>query len=64
MKLRRSPTLEIGEKIKELAYYSDECISKRDSLRMSIPNILHDYVPICEDDQKNILHSLPTCHSQ
>ena len=49
---------DIGEKIKELASYSDECISKRDSLRMSIPNILHDDVPIGEDDQKNILHSL------
>ena len=49
---------DIGEKIKELASYSDECITKRDSLRMRIPNILHDDVPIGENDQKNTLHSL------
>lgn len=49
---------DIGDKIKQLASYSDECISKRDSLRMRIPNILHDDVPIGEDDQKNTLHSL------
>ncbi len=48
---------DIGDKIKQLASYSDECISKRDSLRMRIPNILHDDVPIGEDDQKNTLHS-------
>jgi len=49
---------DIGEEIKRLASYSDECISKRDSLRMRIPNILHDDVPIGEDDQKNTLNSL------
>tara|TARA_B100000003_G_scaffold169432_1_gene156451 strand:+ start:2040 stop:3320 length:1281 start_codon:yes stop_codon:yes gene_type:complete len=49
---------DIGDEIKRLASYSDECISKRDSLRMRIPNILHDDVPIGEDDQKNTLNSL------
>ena len=49
---------DIGQKIDQLASYSDECISKRDSLRMRIPNILHKDVPVGEDDQKNTLHSL------
>ena len=49
---------DIGAKIDELSLYSDECLSKRDSLRMGIPNILHDDVPVGEDDQKNTLLSL------
>ncbi len=49
---------DIGAKIDELATFSDECLSRRDELRMSIPNILHDEVPVGEDDQKNTLRSL------
>ncbi|MEC9457882.1 MAG: serine--tRNA ligase [Candidatus Thermoplasmatota archaeon] len=53
-----SEVADIGAKIDELAAFSDECLLKRDSLRMGIPNILHEDVPVGEDDQKNTLHSL------
>ena len=49
---------DIGARIDELAELSDDCLVRRDSLRMSIPNILHADVPIGEDDQKNTLHSM------
>ena len=49
---------DIGAKIDELSNLSDEYLAKRDALRMSIPNILHEEVPIGEDDQKNTLHSM------
>ncbi len=49
---------DIGAKIDELSNLSDEYLAKRDTLRMSIPNILHEEVPIGEDDQKNTLHSM------
>ena len=49
---------DIGARIDELAELSDDCLTRRDSLRMSIPNILHADVPIGEDDQKNTLHSM------
>ena len=49
---------DIGARIDELAELSDDCLTRRDSLRMSIPNILHVDVPIGEDDQKNTLHSM------
>ena len=48
----------IGSQIDELTAHSEECLATRDSLRMSIPNILHEEVPVGEDDQKNTLHSL------
>ena len=49
---------DIGARIDELAELSDDCLTRRDSLRMSIPNILHADVPIGEDDQKNTLQSM------
>ena len=49
---------DIGARIDQLAELSDDCLVRRDSLRMSIPNILHVDVPIGEDDQKNTLHSM------
>ena len=48
----------IGSKIDELAILADSYLQERDSLRMKIPNILHESVPVGEDDQKNTLHSL------
>jgi seryl-tRNA synthetase len=48
----------IGSEIDELGLLADECLSRRDAIRMKIPNILHQSVPIGEDDQKNTLHSL------
>ena len=49
---------DLGNKISDLGAYADECLKKRDSLRMKVPNILHPDVPVGEDDQKNTLHSL------
>ena len=49
---------DIGARIDELSELSDDYLAKRDALRMSIPNILHEEVPIGEDDQKNTLHSM------
>jgi len=48
---------DLGSKIDELSAYSEDCLNQRDSLRMKIPNILHEDVPVGEDDQKNTLHS-------
>ena len=48
----------IGEQIEDLSDIADDLLQNRDSIRMSIPNILHESVPVGEDDQKNTLHSL------
>ena len=48
----------IGAKIEELTTESDNYLKQRDSIRMRVPNILHESVPIGEDDEKNTLHSL------
>ena len=48
----------IGSKIEKLGILADDFLEKRDVLRMKIPNILHESVPVGENDQKNTLHSL------
>ena len=48
----------IGKNIEELSKKVEKLLEMRDSIRMSIPNILHESVPVGEDDQKNTLHSL------
>ena len=48
----------IGARIEELTKISDDYLKQRDTVRMRVPNILHESVPIGEDDQKNTLHSL------
>lgn len=48
----------IGSKIEKMGILADEFLEKRDALRMKIPNILHESVPVGENDQKNTLHSL------
>ena len=53
-----SEVADLGERIAELGAMADECLRKRDELRMRVPNILHPDVPMGEDDQKNTLHSL------
>ena len=53
-----SEVADLGERIAELGAKADECLRKRDELRMRVPNILHPDVPMGEDDQKNTLHSL------
>ena len=48
----------IGTRIEELTKISDDYLKQRDTFRMRVPNILHESVPVGEDDQKNTLHSL------
>jgi len=48
----------IGQEIDALSEKVDSCLAERDAIRMRVPNILHDSVPVGEDDQKNTLHSL------
>jgi seryl-tRNA synthetase len=48
----------IGSEIEKLVLLADECLSKRDIVRMKVPNLLHPSVPVGEDDQKNTLHSI------
>ena len=48
----------IGARIEELTKISDDYLKQRDTVRMRVPNILHESVPMGEDDQKNTLHSL------
>ncbi len=48
----------LGQEIDALSEKVDYCLSERDTIRMRVPNILHESVPVGEDDQKNTLHSL------
>ena len=48
----------LGQDIDALSEKVDSCLAERDAIRMRVPNILHDSVPVGEDDQKNTLHSL------
>ena len=48
----------LGQEIDALSEKVDSCLSERDTIRMRVPNILHESVPVGEDDQKNTLHSL------
>ena len=48
----------LGQEIDALSEKVDSCLSERDAIRMRVPNILHDSVPVGEDVQKNTLHSL------
>ena len=45
----------IGAQIDALTERADTCLAERDALRMRVPNILHESVPVGEDDQKNTL---------
>ncbi|MEC8045294.1 MAG: serine--tRNA ligase [Candidatus Thermoplasmatota archaeon] len=44
----------LGSKIESLEEEAERLISKRDSIRMQIPNLLHEAVPTGENDQKNV----------
>tara|TARA_B100000945_G_scaffold321022_1_gene333400 strand:- start:2430 stop:3710 length:1281 start_codon:yes stop_codon:yes gene_type:complete len=48
----------LGQEIDALSEKVDSCLAERDATRMRVPNILHESVPVGEDDQKNTLHSL------
>ena len=49
---------DLGHKIAEMETKTNEAMSVRDRLRMSIPNILHEDVPVGEDDAGNTVHAV------
>ena len=48
----------LGQEISVLEKQTDETLELRDKIRMSIPNILHDDVPVGADESGNTLHSV------
>tara|TARA_Y100001970_G_scaffold53658_2_gene67968 strand:- start:4024 stop:5334 length:1311 start_codon:yes stop_codon:yes gene_type:complete len=48
----------LGTEIDALTEKADSCLIERDKIRMRVPNVMHESVPIGEDDQKNTLHRL------
>jgi seryl-tRNA synthetase len=48
---------DLGKQIEELGSKADETELNRDKIRMKIPNILHESVPIGDDDGGNTPHS-------
>ena len=48
----------LGQEIDSLSEKVESCLAERDAIRMRVPNILHESVPVGEDDQKNTVHSL------
>ncbi len=48
----------LGAEIDALGEKVDAAVAERDAIRMRVPNLLHESVPVGEDDQKNTLHSL------
>ena len=53
-----SEVAELGANIESLGQRADELESERDALRMRIPNVLHDAVPVGPDSTGNTRHSL------
>ena len=53
-----SEVAELGANIESLGQRADELESERDALRMRIPNVLHDAVPVGPDSTGNTQHSL------
>ena len=49
---------DLGEKISEMEGKTNEAMTVRDRLRMSIPNILHSDVPVGEDESGNTVHAV------
>ena len=48
----------LGQKISEMEAQTNEAMTVRDRLRMSIPNILHVDVPVGEDESGNTVHAV------
>jgi seryl-tRNA synthetase len=48
----------IGTAISELDNQANNLLEQRDAIRMTIPNILHDAVPVGADEGGNTVHSL------
>ena len=53
-----SQVANLGTQIEELGTIADETEKKRDLIRMKIPNILHESVPIGNDEEGNTSHSM------
>ncbi len=53
-----SQVANLGAQIEELGTIADETEKKRDLIRMKIPNILHESVPIGHNDEGNTPHSI------
>ncbi|MEC7042120.1 MAG: serine--tRNA ligase [Candidatus Thermoplasmatota archaeon] len=53
-----SQVANLGAQIEELGTIADETEKKRDLIRMKIPNILHESVPIGDNDEGNTSHSI------
>jgi len=49
---------DLGQKISEMEAQTNEAMTVRDRLRMSIPNILHVDVPVGEDESGNTVHAV------
>ena len=49
---------DLGQKINEMEAKTNEAMAVRDRLRMSIPNILHEDVPVGEDESGNTVHAV------
>ena len=52
----KAEVADLGSKIDESDKAVNAALEERDSIRMSIPNILHDDVPIGEDESGNTVH--------
>ena len=48
----------LGSEISALESQTDEALATRDKIRMTIPNILHNDVPVGADEGGNTLHSV------
>ena len=48
----------IGAEIDAIGIQSDDFVKQRDTLRMKIPNLLHQSVPVGDDEDGNTLHSI------
>ena len=49
---------DLGAKIAEMEAKTNEAMTVRDRLRMSIPNILHEDVPVGADESGNTVHAV------
>jgi len=49
---------QLGDEISSMEQQTAEALKKRDRLRMRIPNLLHDDVPISDDETGNTTHAV------
>ena len=49
---------DLGERIAALDEKANSLLAERDNIRMRIPNLLHEAVPVGDDESGNTQHSL------